>query len=73
MRDADAMLERDFTPLFRLALAAKDARLAADAAASLGLDRPMLAAIRERLAAGAVEHGDEDMAATYLLSVRVWL
>ena len=65
-----AMLERDFTPSFRLALAAKDAGLAAEAAAALGLELPMLGAIRERLAEAADEHGDEDMAATYLLSVR---
>jgi 3-hydroxyisobutyrate dehydrogenase len=65
---SEAMLSRDFTPSFRLALAAKDAGLAVDAAADAGLDLPMLAAIRERLEQGAAEHGDEDVAATYLLS-----
>lgn len=67
---AKAMLERDFTPSFRLALAAKDAGLALDAAAEAGLDLPMLAAIRERMAAAAQDHGDEDLAAVYLSGVR---
>lgn len=65
---AKAMLERDFTPSFRLALAAKDAGLALDAAAAEGLELPMLAAIHERLAAVARDHGDEDLAAVYLAS-----
>jgi 3-hydroxyisobutyrate dehydrogenase len=65
---AKAMLERDFTPSFRLALAAKDAGLALDAAEEAGLELPMLAAIRERMAAVAEEHGDEDLAAVYLAS-----
>lgn len=65
---AKAMLERDFTPSFRLSLAAKDAGLALDAAEEAGLELPMLAAIRERMAAAAVEHGDEDLAAVYLAS-----
>jgi 3-hydroxyisobutyrate dehydrogenase len=65
---AKAMLERDFTPSFRLELAAKDAGLALDAAKEAGLELPMLAAIRERMAAAAREHGDEDLAAVYLAS-----
>ena len=65
---AEAMLERDFTPSFRLALAAKDARLALAAAEEAGLELPMLAAIRERMEAAAEEHGDEDLAAVYLAS-----
>jgi 3-hydroxyisobutyrate dehydrogenase len=65
---AKAMLERDFTPSFRLSLAAKDAGLALAAAEDAGLDLPMLAAIRERMAAVAEEHGDEDLAAVYLAS-----
>jgi 3-hydroxyisobutyrate dehydrogenase len=64
-----AMLERDFTPAFRLALAAKDADLAVQAARSAGLDLPALEAISARMAAAAREHGDEDLAATYLTSV----
>jgi 3-hydroxyisobutyrate dehydrogenase len=65
---AKAMLERDFTPSFRLALAAKDAGLALAAAEEAGLELPMLAAIGERMAAAAEEHGDEDLAAVYLAS-----
>jgi 3-hydroxyisobutyrate dehydrogenase len=65
---AKAMLERDFTPSFRLSLAAKDAGLALDAAREAGLELPMLAAIRERMAAVAEEHGDEDLAAVYRAS-----
>jgi 3-hydroxyisobutyrate dehydrogenase len=62
------MLERSFDPSFRLALAAKDARLAAKAADEAGLNLPLVAAIAERLTAGSDEHGDKDMAATYLVS-----
>ncbi|MGN6558248.1 MAG: NAD(P)-dependent oxidoreductase [Solirubrobacterales bacterium] len=65
---AKAMLERDFTPSFRLSLAAKDAGLALAAAEDAGLELPMLAAIRERMVAVAREHGDEDLAAVYLAS-----
>lgn len=65
---AKAMLERDFTPSFRLALAAKDAGLALAAAEEAGLELPMLAAIRERMDAVAEDHGDEDLAAVYLAS-----
>jgi 3-hydroxyisobutyrate dehydrogenase len=61
-----AMIARDFEPSFRLALAAKDARLVEDAAERLDLDLPLLATIRRRLEAGAHEHGDEDMSATFL-------
>jgi 3-hydroxyisobutyrate dehydrogenase len=61
-----AMIERNFEPSFRLALAAKDAALVEDAAARYGLDLPLVATIRRRLEAGAAEHGDEDMAATFL-------
>ena len=63
-----AMIARDFEPSFRLALAAKDAGLVSDAAAEAGLDLPLVEAIRGRLAAGAEEHGDEDMSATFLTS-----
>jgi 3-hydroxyisobutyrate dehydrogenase len=65
---AKAMLERDFTPSFRLALAAKDAGLALTAAEEAGLELPMLAAIRRRMDEAAAEHGDEDLAAVYLAS-----
>lgn len=63
-----AIIERDFTPSFRLALAAKDARLVADTAEGEHLDLPMLEAIADRLEEGSAEHGDEDMCVTYLTS-----
>jgi 3-hydroxyisobutyrate dehydrogenase-like beta-hydroxyacid dehydrogenase len=63
-----AMIERDFAPMFRLTLAAKDARLAAEAAGGSGLDLPLLRTIEQRLAEGAKEHGDLDFSATYLTS-----
>jgi 3-hydroxyisobutyrate dehydrogenase len=62
------MLEREFPPSFKLGLAAKDARLAEQAAKDADLDLPLVAAIAERLTAGSEEHGDADMAATYLVS-----
>jgi 3-hydroxyisobutyrate dehydrogenase len=65
---AKAMMERDFEPSFRLALAAKDARLAREAAAAAGLELPMLEAIAKRLAEAAEDHGDKDLAAVYLTS-----
>lgn len=63
-----AMLERDFTPSFRLALAAKDAVLVEEAARRRGLDLPVVEAIRRRLEEGVAAHGDKDLAATYLTS-----
>ncbi len=63
-----AITERNFEPSFRLALAAKDARLVEEAAARRDLDLPLVRVIRERLEQAAREHGDEDLSATYLLS-----
>jgi len=63
-----AMIERDFTPSFRLALAAKDAALARRAAEERDLDLPLIEAIARRFAEVAKEHGDEDISATYLAS-----
>jgi 3-hydroxyisobutyrate dehydrogenase len=63
-----AMVEREFAPAFRLALAAKDARLVEEAAERHGLDLPLLSAVAARLAEGAEQHPDEDMAATFLTS-----
>jgi 3-hydroxyisobutyrate dehydrogenase len=63
---AKAMLDRDFTPSFKLGLAAKDADLAVQAADLAGLELPVLTAVAERMAAAAIEHGDEDLAAVYL-------
>lgn len=63
-----AMIRREFEPSFRLALAAKDARLAEDAAAAAGLDLPLIRTIRARMDEGALKHPDEDMSATFLTS-----
>jgi 3-hydroxyisobutyrate dehydrogenase len=65
---AGMMAKRDFTPSFRLKLAAKDASLVGESAVQHGLDLPVLEAIAERLSEGAMEHGDEDLSATYLTS-----
>ncbi|MBB3662396.1 3-hydroxyisobutyrate dehydrogenase [Prauserella sediminis] len=62
------MITRDFEPSMKLALAAKDARLIDAAADEAGLDLPMLRTIRHRFGEGVADHGDEDMAATYLTS-----
>jgi 3-hydroxyisobutyrate dehydrogenase len=66
---AHAMIERDFEPSFKLALAAKDAGLAGEAADAAGLDLPALRAIRERFEQAAREHGDEDLSAVFLAIV----
>jgi 3-hydroxyisobutyrate dehydrogenase len=63
-----AITSRDFTPAFRLSLAAKDAGLVKAAAQRHGLDLPLIDAIARRFAEGAREHGDEDISATYLAS-----
>jgi 3-hydroxyisobutyrate dehydrogenase len=62
------MIERGFEPSFKLELAAKDARLVLEAADRHDLELPMLDAIRTQLEEAAAEHGDKDMAATYLAS-----
>lgn len=64
-----AMVDRSFQPAFKLSLATKDAGLVRDAMARHDLDLPVLTAIRERLEQGAPDHGDEDLAATFLTSV----
>ena len=63
-----AMTTREFTPAFRLALAAKDAGLARRAAEERDLDLPLIEALARRYAEAAKEHGDKDFSATYLLS-----
>ncbi len=65
-----AMMAREFAPSFRLALAAKDAGLVEEAIARRGLDLPLVATIRRRFDAAVGDHGDEDMSATFLTSVR---
>ena len=62
----NAMIQRNFDPAFRLELAAKDARLVDDSAKRAKLDLPVLAAIAQRMTEGVEQHGDKDMAATYL-------
>jgi 3-hydroxyisobutyrate dehydrogenase len=62
------MVERNFEPSFKLELAAKDARLVVEAMERHDLELPMLETIRAQLAEAAAEHGDRDMAATYLAS-----
>lgn len=62
------MMERNFEPAFKLELAAKDARLVAEAADRRKLDLPVVRVLSERLSEGVREHGEEDMSATYLTS-----
>jgi 3-hydroxyisobutyrate dehydrogenase len=62
------IMERSFEPSFRLALAAKDARLIEESAERHEIDVPLFSTIRRRLAEGAKEHGDEDFSATYWTS-----
>jgi 3-hydroxyisobutyrate dehydrogenase len=62
------MIDRSFEPAFKLSLAAKDAGIVLEAARRHHLELPMLEAIKNRLVQGAGDHGDADMAATYLTS-----
>lgn len=63
-----AIVAGDFSPNFSAAMAAKDARLIVEAGQRHGLALPMNAAIADRLAQAVAQgHGDEDMAATYLV------
>lgn len=63
-----AMVKRDFEPAFALKHAAKDARLAEDAADGRGLELPALKAISKRMQEGIPAHGDKDLSATFLTS-----
>jgi|SRR5579875_3536969 len=63
---AKKILEGDFDPSFTLKLAAKDMRLASEAAERRRLDLPLLRSVHTRFEQAAAEHGDEDMSATYL-------
>jgi 3-hydroxyisobutyrate dehydrogenase len=62
------MLDDEFPASFALAMAAKDARLVAQAAGQHGADLPVAEAIAERFTKGAETYGDEDMAVTHRLS-----
>jgi 3-hydroxyisobutyrate dehydrogenase len=63
------MLADEFPASFALALAAKDARLVAEAAERHGADVPLARAVAARMTEAAESGlGDEDMAATYRLS-----
>jgi 3-hydroxyisobutyrate dehydrogenase len=64
----EMMIERSFEPAFKLALAAKDAGLVLEAARRHDIDLPMLETIKDQLLRAAREHGDKDLAATYLAS-----
>jgi len=65
-----AIIERDFEPSFKLALAAKDAALVEESAERHELALPLISTIRRRLEEGVPEHGDEDFSATFLTSAR---
>jgi 3-hydroxyisobutyrate dehydrogenase len=62
------MIEGRFEPAFKLALGAKDAGLVLEAARRHDIDLPMLETIKDQLLRAAREHGDKDLAATYLAS-----
>lgn len=53
------VLQGDFEPGFRITHMAKDLRIAAEVAAELGLDTPVLALARERLDEARARFGDE--------------
>jgi 3-hydroxyisobutyrate dehydrogenase len=62
----NAMVAGDYTASFRLALAAKDARLAVSAGQEAGAEIPAIEAIAAQLTAVAEAHPDEDLAVAFL-------
>jgi 3-hydroxyisobutyrate dehydrogenase len=62
------MLSHDFSPSFKLTLAAKDAALIDGSAGRHGLDLPVLRTVASRLEEGVGLHGDDDVTATFLTS-----
>jgi 3-hydroxyisobutyrate dehydrogenase len=62
----EMMLKGDYTPSFRLELAAKDARLAVQAGEEAGAEIPVTRAIAAQMEAVAAEHPDDDLAALFL-------
>jgi 3-hydroxyisobutyrate dehydrogenase len=66
---ANAIISKDFTPSFSVALAGKDADLVVEAAEAAGLHLDVAQAVRERFRrAAALSHAQEDMAAAYFAS-----
>ncbi|HEY0278920.1 MAG TPA: NAD(P)-dependent oxidoreductase [Solirubrobacterales bacterium] len=61
----EAMVKGDYTPSFKLWLATKDARLAADAGAAVGAEIPVVEAIAAQMEAVAAEHPDDDIAVLF--------
>jgi 3-hydroxyisobutyrate dehydrogenase len=64
------MIDRSFEPAFRLALAAKDGRCVVEAAEQYDIDLPLVTAVAARLEEAVAEHGDKDLAATFLTSAQ---
>jgi 3-hydroxyisobutyrate dehydrogenase len=62
---AEMMLKDEYPPSFRLALAAKDARLAVAAGTEEGAEIPVIEAIAAQMTAVAGEHPDEDIAVLF--------
>src|SRR6201996_411181 len=62
----EAMVKGDYPPSFKLGLATKDARLAADAGAAAGAEIPVVEAIAAQMEAVAAKYPDEDVAALFL-------
>jgi 3-hydroxyisobutyrate dehydrogenase len=61
----EAMLKGDYAPSFRLALAAKDARLAVAAGEEAGAEIPVIEAIAAQMTVVAASHPDDDLAALF--------
>lgn len=62
---AEMMLKDEYPPSFRLALAAKDARLAVAAGEEAGAEIPVIEAIAAQMTAVAAEHPDDDLAVLF--------
>jgi 3-hydroxyisobutyrate dehydrogenase len=61
----EMMLKGEYPPSFRLALAAKDARLAVAAGEEAGAEIPVIEAIAAQMTAVAAEHPDDDLAVLF--------
>ncbi|HEY4277117.1 MAG TPA: NAD(P)-dependent oxidoreductase [Conexibacter sp.] len=62
----NAMIARDFTPSFKLSLAAKDARLVVEAAERFELRLPLVETVARQMTVASEEHGDGDIGSVYL-------